>query len=480
MNRAVLRQLWPVCLLLLAGGQSVSSAAAQETDRSAPNLILIVADDMRYDALGAAGNRVIRTPHLDALANEGVRFRNGFATTAICAASRASILTGLYERTHRYTFDTKPITRQHWNNSYPAQLKRAGYRLGFVGKWGVNVEDQAERQTFDEFVPLNRTPYWKKQSDGSQQHLTDIEGERAIAFLKSRSSSQPFCLSLSFNAPHAEDADPRQYYWSHASDGLYEDHVFPTPRTMSADFFQRQPKFLQDSESRVRFHWRFDEPEKYQTMIRGYYRMITDVDRVVGRLRETLKMLGVQQQTVIVFTSDNGYFLGERGFADKWYLYEPSARVPLIIYDPRLKPDRRGQVVDQLSLNVDLAPTLLDLTATDVPRTYQGRSLKPLLVGTSPADWRTDFFYEHLFERPNIPKSEGVRTQQYTYIRWFERQPVVEELYDHQSDPDQAANLARDSRFAEVLATLRARTTTLRDNYGGPFVSNRQSRSKSP
>jgi arylsulfatase A-like enzyme len=180
----------------------------------------------------------------------------------------------------------------------------------------------------------------------------------------------------------------------------------------------------------------------------------------------------LDEQTVILFTADNGYFLGERGFADKWYLYEPSVRVPLIIYDPRASAERRGQMVDQTCLNVDLAPTLLDLAGLQTPGSCQGRSLCPLLTGASPADWRTDFFYEHLFERANIPKSEGVRTQQFAYIRWFEQQPVFEELYDHQTDPDEIHNLALDPKYKGTLDQLRQRTTSLRDQYGGQFVSN--------
>ena len=442
---------------------------------SPPNIILIVADDMRYDMLGAAGNRVIQTPNLDALARDGTRFRNMFVTTAICAASRASILTGLYERTHRYTFRNNPIAPKHWSHSYPVLLKQAGYRTGFVGKFGVGVENGATSQAFDDFAPLDQNPYFKKQADGTQKHLTDIEGDRAIEFVKSCTARQPFCLSLSFNAPHATDGAPQQYFWTRASDGLYQDAVFQVPKTMTDEFFQRQPKFLQDSESRVRFHWRFDEPQKYQSMVRGYYRMITDIDRVVGRLRAALQSLGLEQQTVIVFTADNGYFLGERGMADKWYLYEPSVRVPLIVYDPRATPEQHGHTVDQTCLNVDLAPTIVDLAGLAIPASYQGRSLRPLLNGSSPQDWRTDFFYEHLFERANIPKSEGVRNQQFAYIRWFEQKPLVEELYDHQADPDEVRNLVDDPKYSETLDQLRKRTTELRDQYGGPFVSNLKS-----
>jgi arylsulfatase A-like enzyme len=240
---------------------------------------------------------------------------------------------------------------------------------------------------------------------------------------------------------------------------------------MGDDFFRAQPVFLRESESRARFHWRFDMPPKYQQMVRGYYRMISGVDLVVGRIREALAKRGLAENTVIVFSGDNGYFLGERGFADKWYIYEYSIRVPLLVYDPRSRP-AQPRVVDRTALNVDVSPTVLELAGVAVPPPVQGRSLVPLLKGDPPADWRTDFFYEHLFDRKNIPKSEGVRTGRFAYVRWFEQSPMVEELYDHAADFDETKNLAADPKFANVLAKLRARTTELRDQYGGPYRPN--------
>jgi arylsulfatase A-like enzyme len=437
-----------------------------------PNIVFLLADDMRWDAMGCAGNRIIKTPNLDLLASRGVRFSNAFVTTSICAASRASILTGLYERTHRYDFGTRPVTAEHVAISYPTLLRKSGYRTGFVGKFGIGVPQGATREMFDVFTPLDRTPYWKKQKDGTEKHLTDLEGEKAIEFIRGRKDGAPFCLSVSFNAPHAEDQDPNQYYWQKEVDGLYRDVEFAPPKTMSPEFFAKQPEFLRKTESRVRFNWRFDEPKKYQSMVAGYYRMISGVDLVVGRIVEALAAAGVADNTVIVFASDNGYFLGERGFADKWYIYEPSVRVPLIVVDPRLKKELTGRVNDRMALNVDLAPTFLDLAGLPVPKEMQGRSLAPLLQGTTPADWRTDFFYEHLFERNNIPKSEGVRTERYAYVRWFEQKPVAEELYDHIADFDEVNNLAGDPKYANVLDQLRKRTTELRDQYGGPYRPN--------
>jgi len=466
------RRLAALVLLWIGGTSGIALAqdpAAPQPDRR-PNILLILTDDQRWDALGCAGNPIVQTPAIDALAADGVRFRNAFVTTAICAASRASILTGLYERTHGFTFGTPPLGREHIDASYPALLRVAGYRTGFVGKFGIKTERGGPARMFDSFVPMGRNPYMKKQPDGTERHLTDITGDRAIEFLDGCKPEQPWCLSISFNAPHAEDSDPRQYIWPHAMDGWYDDAVYREPVTMAPEFFAGLPEFLRKSESRVRFRWRFDEPQKYQDMVRGYYRMISGIDAVVGRLRRELRERGLADSTVIVFTSDNGYFLGERGFADKWYLYDPSVRVPLVVVDPRLPATRAAAVSDLMALNIDLAPTILDLAGIAPPERYQGRSLVPLLRGKAPVDWRTEFFYEHLFHRANIPKSEGLRSARWTYVRWFEQQPLVEELYDHLADPDEACDLVADPAYAEVLAQLRRRTDELRDRYGGPFV----------
>ncbi|MFN7140407.1 MAG: sulfatase [Limisphaerales bacterium] len=470
MNRIVFTALF----LLVSIFSTVVGEAKQR-----PNIIFLLTDDHRWDMMGCAGNKIIKTPEMDALAKEGVRFKNAFVTTSICAASRASFFTGLHERTHRYTFGTYPIQSEHIAISYPVVLKRAGYRTGFVGKFGVGVQKGTEREMFDFFEKVDRNPYFKTMPDGSLRHATEIEGDKAIAFLDTVKKDEPFCLSVSFNAPHAEDNDPRQFFWTSESDGLYRDAKFVPPVTMTDEFFNRHPEFLKKSESRRRFHWRFDEAEKYQEMVRGYYRMISDVDRVIGRIRAALEERGMADNTIIILTGDNGYFLGDRGFADKWYIYERSIRVPLLVFDPRAPKSLRGKTPEAFALNVDLAPTMIELAGAQIPSLMQGRSLVPLLKDRKPKDWRTDFFYEHLMEadgvkfgRTVIPKSEGVRNERFTYVRWFESDPLVEELYDHTRDFEQQQNLIGDSKFSKVAQQLRQRTTEYRDLYGGPFVSN--------
>ena len=229
--------MFRISLALFALALAIPAPAAEPPRL---NIVFLLADDMRWDAMGCAGNPIIKTPNLDALAQDGVRFTNAFVTTSICAASRASILTGLYERTHRYTFGTKPITAEHVATSYPVLLRKAGYRTGFVGKFGVGVPAGATKEMFDTFTALDRTPYWKKQPDGTEKHLTDIEGQNAIDFINATKPGEPFCLSVSFNAPHAEDSDPKQYFWQKEVDDLYRDAKFPLPATMTAEFFEKQ------------------------------------------------------------------------------------------------------------------------------------------------------------------------------------------------------------------------------------------------
>lgn len=454
----------------IAGAVAASARGAEGGPARRPNLLFILTDDQRWDLMGCAGNPIIKTPQMDRLAREGVRFRNAFVTTSICAASRASIFSGTYERTHRYTFGTPPMRAPFTDASYPTLLKAAGYRTGFVGKFGVGITAGAREKMFDWFKPLGRHPYFKKQPDGSVRHLTDLTGDQAIAFLReSKQLGTPFCLSISFNAPHAEDSDKRQYIWPKAMDALYRDVTIPVPKTADPAFFAKLPAFQQQSLNRIRWHWRFETPELAQEKTKGFYRMISGVDAVIGRLRAELERLKLDDNTVIILIGDNGYFLGERGFAGKWTGHEVSLRVPLLVLDPRAPKKLRGITPDAMALNVDIAPTLLDLAGLPVPKQMQGRSLAPLLGGETPSDWRTDFFHEHLFDHRSIPKYEGVRTQRHTYIRWFEQQPVHEELYDNVADPHQEHNLAGDPKQAALLERLRQRCDELRDTCGGPF-----------
>jgi arylsulfatase A-like enzyme len=436
------------------GALALGRGCASRTGTSArPNFLFIVTDDQRFDTLGCAGNAIIRTPNVDRLAGEGVRFDRAFVTTPICAASRASILTGTYERTHTYTFTKPPLARAFTDISFPVRLRRAGYRTGFVGKFGVAVGPDVEAEMFD-FVRFDGLPH-VQTIDGVERHMTEVEGEAVIEFLRGGEPGRPFCLTWCPWAPHADDDDPRQYFWPPAVDALYRDAVIPVPEMAAPEYYEAQPSFLKNTMNRTRWGWRFDTPEKYQAMVKGYYRMISGIDMVVGRVRDELSRLGLDGNTVIVYTSDNGYFLGERGYADKWLMYEPSIRVPLVVYDPRAPRESRGLVKRDLVLNIDLGPTLMDLARVAVPSQAQGRSLKPLLRRRRPA-WRSEVFCEELWDHPDIPRSECVRTERWKYIQ-YAGHPEYVELFDLANDPDEKRNLAGDPRHARVLAELRGR-----------------------
>jgi len=467
---------------MAAGGMVIPqgnhvSAALPRTSRAAasgerrPNILFFLIDDQRNDTLGCAGHPILKTPVVDSLAARGVRFVNTFVTTSICAASRASIFTGLYERTHRFTFGTPPILEEHAAASYPTLLRKAGYRTGFLGKFGVQVPAGAKEEMFDSFQPMGRSPYLKKQADGSERHETELSCDRAIEFLRAGPRDQPFCLSVSFNAVHAEDGDKKDHFpWPKAVDGMYDDVTVPPPRLSEPEVFESQPQFLKNSLNRQRFFWRWDTPEKYQKNIRAYFRMISGVDQAIGRVLKALQEQGLADNTIVIYTGDNGYYMGQRGFAGKWSHYEESLRVPLIVYDPRLPESKRGKLADAMALNIDLPATMLDLAGVAVPEHYRGRSLAPLLAGRTPADWRTDFFCEHLMDNKGIPKWEGIRGPRYVYARYFEQQPLYEFLHDLKTDPDQLKNLAADPACADVLTQMRTRCDELRDTYGGPYT----------
>ena len=456
-----------------SGGLAATALSSAQADAGPPNIVFLMTDNHRWDLLGCAGNDIIQTPHIDGLAARGARFANSFCTTSICAATRASILTGEFRREHGYTFTMPPMSVQRMDRSYPALLKRAGYRTGFVGKLGVEVDPRAPERMFDFYrrriASSTRNPYYREDGDGNVKHLTTINGDDAVEFIRTNPSDQPFCLSVSFSAPHPEDDNIDQYVFDRRYEALYEDDVIPPPPIPGDDYFHQLPGFIQVSMCRQRWFRRFDTPEKYQRMMKGMYRLITGVDEQVGRIVAELATRGLDDNTVVIFTGDNGIMIGEHGLTGIWLMYEGSIRKPLIIADPRLESSWRGVTVDEMTLSFDCPVTMLDLAGVEVPGQMRGRSLAPLLRGEA-VDWRTDFFYEHLFERETIPKSEGVRTENLKYVRYFERNPVYEQLFDLNADPNEVANLAGDPSRTVALAALRARCDELRDSVGGPYV----------
>ncbi|MHC4751998.1 MAG: sulfatase family protein [Planctomycetota bacterium] len=461
-------------LSLAAGGSvaavmSLASCDSELAGRGAaakkqPNVIFLLTDDQRADTMGCAGNPIIKTPNMDDMANNGVRFTNAFVTTSICASSRASIFTGQWTCRHGVNDFKTPFSQAALAQTYPMLLHRARYRTGFIGKYGVGKKN----------LPVDEYDYWKgfpgqgkyenKDEDGNYKHLSQIMGEQAIEFLQGCSQEQPFCLSVSFKAPHCQDGDPRQFIYDPAYKDLYKDVTIPTPETAARDYFEELPEFLQTSEARRRWTLRFLTREKFRESVKSYYRLITGVDVVIGKIRAQLTQLGLSDNTVIILTGDNGFYLGEYGLAGKWFPHEVSIRVPLVIFDPRAGQKRRGVTVEQTALNVDIAPTILELAGLKVPQQMQGQSLVPLLKGKRPK-WRTEFFYEHLFEHAAIPRTEALRTQRWKYARYIDYN--YEELYDLKNDPAETINLVDDEKYGKTLTSLRERCNELAQKAEG-------------
>lgn len=444
-----MKSRWLTVLLLLAA--AVPLRAAEPL-----NIVVLLADDVRFDSIGAAGNRFVRTPQLDRLAGEGVMFTRAAVTTAICGVSRATLLTGQWMSRHGQrdfgAFKTP------WADTVPARLRAAGYQVAHVGKWH-NGPFPAENYDFSR---VYSGQHWLVKERGQMTHVTAQNEADALEFLRTREAGKPFYLQLAFFAPHAEDKHPQQYLPQPQSFELYNDDPVPVPPNMGADSVARLPAFLSApaNEGRNRFSWRFDTPGKYQMMMKNYFRLLSEVDATCGAVLTELDRLGLRDNTLVIFTADNGYLHGEHGLADKWYPFEESIRVPLIIRDPR-RPAVRGVSRDAWALNVDLAPTILAAAGVDAPVGMQGRDLAPLLAGQAP-DWREDFFYEHPTYRSKdfIPGSEALVTDEWKYVRWpdYDR----EQLFHLPTDPREENDRIADPAAAAVLEHLRARFAELK------------------
>jgi arylsulfatase A-like enzyme len=435
---------------------AAAGAALAQSGGRRPNLLFLLGDDHRWDALGCMGNRIIQTPNIDGLSRTGVTFENNFVTTAICVTSRANIFSGCYARTHKILAFNQQFTREQLDRTYPAQLRKAGYRTGFIGKYGL---DGGELPTsgFDYWRGFRgQGKYFPKGEPGV--HLTQVMSEQAVEFIEGSKQDEPFCLSVSFKAPHVEDDDPRQFLYDPRDAALYRDATIPMPRTADPRYISQLPLSVQRSEARRRWAVRFATPGLFQESVKSYYRLVTGVDRAVGEMLKSLEARGLRENTVIIYTGDNGFYLNEHGLAGKWFMHEESIRTPLIVNDPHAGR-MRGSRLKQMSLNIDIAPTLLDMAGVKGGPPMQGRSLIPALRGSREA-WRSEFFYEHNFAHDWIPRTEGVRDSRWKYTKYVANKPPEEELYDLQADPLEERNLASTPGQAGELKRLRARHET--------------------
>jgi arylsulfatase A-like enzyme len=428
-----------------------------------PNVLVIITDDHRHDALGCAGNRLAVTPSLDALAAKGVRFTQAIATTAICCASRAAIYTGMYNRrngVHDFATEIRP---SDFADTYFARLRKAGWFTGYVGKWGVADNKPQPKSHFDVWSGFpGQGFYWNKHlKTGQRIHMTDLQTEQCLDFLKAVPAGKAWNLTVAFKAPHAEDGHPQQFVPQTRFESLLKD--VPVDVDTGSDFASL-PSHIRNSEGRERWKARFADADKSVQMVKDYYRLVAGVDEAIGSILQEVARRGEEDNTVVVVIGDNGMMLGEHGLTDKWFPYEVSARVPLIVMDPRLHISERGKVSDCLTANIDVSATVLECCGLKVGRRVQGKPLiKQGRVASTGRKW---MYYEHHFKHEGIARSEGIRSQREAYF-WYPDFPDAGEfLFDLLRDPGQLNNLESTPAGRKRCLALRPVLDTYRTQAG--------------
>ncbi len=459
-RRDMMGRLGGLALTGLLGKSSPSTA------RQTPNILFIMADDHAAHALSCYGSCLNTTPNLDRLAREGMRFANCFVTNSLCAPSRATVLTGKYSHQHGTIDNQVPFDGSQ--PTFPKWLQRAGYRTAVVGKWHL----QSDPTGFDYWNilpgqgayhnPATIEMGHKRQWQG---YVTDLITDWAIDFLKSL-GNEPFCLLCHHKAPHRGwEPAPR-----HAA--LYEERDLLEPHTFHDDY-QNRASPAAHADMRIADMPDYVEkgqppnlsPEKrkkwnYQRFIKDYLRTVAAVDENVGRLLDYLDKVRLAEDTLVIYTSDNGFFLGDHGWFDKRFMYEESIRIPLLVRYPR--EISAGTVNGHMILNVDFAPTFLAYAGVPIPGDFQGRSLRPLLRGKSLSNWRTSMYYRYYeYPKPHLAQPHyGVRTERYKLIYYHTLDEW--ELFDLEKDPHEMENAYADPACAEVVQELKAELDRLR------------------
>ncbi|UCD76247.1 MAG: sulfatase, partial [Phycisphaerales bacterium] len=489
----------PVCAILTAGLLPGAPAPAAEFpslgDR--PNIIFIFADDHAAQAISAYGSGLNHTPNIDRIAHEGALFRNCFVTNSISAPSRAVILTGKFS--HHNGVLTNAESFDGSQQTFPKLLQKAGYRTAMIGKWHLKSDPTG----FDYWEVLQgQGPYYNppmKTAAGVNKHTgytTDIITDLALDWLKEQSDAgRPFLLMCQHKAPHRN--------WQPGPDHIsdFDDIEFPEPPTLFDDYEGRASgaknqemtiaRHFYPSDAKLEAPGNLTEEQRavwdaaygpkneaflaaslqgddltrwrYQRYIKDYLRSIASVDDNVGRILDYLDESGLAENTIVIYSSDQGFFLGEHGWYDKRWMYEESARMPLLVRWPgKVQP---GSEIDPLAQNLDFAPTFLDMAGVDAPADMEGCSLVPLLEGKTPEDWRDSIYY-HYYEFPavhSVPRHYGVRTDRYKLIRYYQLDEW--ELFDLAVDPDELNSVYDDPEYAPVVEKLKVELTRLQKQY---------------
>jgi arylsulfatase A-like enzyme len=437
-----------------------------------PNILFIMTDDHAAHAIGAYGSRINRTPNLDRLARDGMRFTNCFAVNSICTPSRATILTGKHSHINGVPVFNR-FDGSQW--TFVKDLRAAGYHTGIVGKWHLFSDPTG----FDSWIILPGQGRYHDPvmiDNGKQKtlkgYVTDVITDLSIEFLKNRPKDKPFLLLSHHKAPHR----PWEPDAKHAK--MYEDVQIPAPETFDDDYQGRSPAAA-EATMRIdrdlkRTDVKGDPPAglegpalkqwNYQRYIKDYLRCVASVDDNVGRLLDFLDQEGLAANTIVVYTSDQGFFLGDHNWFDKRFMYEESIRMPLLVRWPGKAPP--GSVQSAMILNLDFAPTLLEAAGLRSPPQVQGRSFLPILGGSVPPDWRTSFYYRyyHYPQDHRVQPHYGIRTTRHKLI-YFNKIDAWE-CYDLEKDPREMRNLYADPASADVVARLKDELARLKKESG--------------
>jgi arylsulfatase A-like enzyme len=456
------------------GTMALRSGPLRPAAARRPNFIFMTTDGHRPDALSLNGNRILQTPHFDRIGREGIQFGNSFVLNALCLPSRATVLTGLYSH-NTGCVDNQGREIPKDVPLFTDLLREAGYEVALFGK--AHVKGLGERNWDYYFgYPGAATDYfWPVIVEGAhgqvepaktyEGYVEDVVTERAIRWLK-QPRDKPFCMMFWFQSPHAPFFRPRRLL------DLYNGIPIAKPGTFDDDLkgYPGKPRAFAEADNVIGTYVRHSTTSSncarsLEEMVKDYYAGIVAADENAGKLFQALSDTGQVDDTVIMFSSDHGFFLGEWRKYDKRFMHEPSIRTPMLVRYPRLI--RAGSSASRMVLNLDIAPTFLELAGVRVPESMQGRSLVPFFKGEEPRNWRRDWLYEY-YEYPgphNVRKHRGVRSERYKLIHYYEP-PEEFELYDLQEDPGELRNLYGDPGHAGLAGELRRRIEELREATG--------------
>ena len=444
-----------------------------------PNLVFMTTDGHRPDALSLNGNPIVQTPNFDRIGREGVQFTNSFVINALCLPSRATVLTGLYSHTTGCV-DNNDREIPHNVPLFTDLLRDAGYEVGVFGKAHVKYLGLRNFDYFFGYPGASTDYFWPVITEGVNGKLSppkvydgyveDVVMDRAIRWLK-QPRDKPFCLIFWFQSPHAPFFRPRRLL------DLYSGVTIPKPATFDDDLkgYPGKPRAFAEADDVIGTYSRNSRTKSncarsLEETVKDYYAGIVAADENAGKLFQALTDMRKLDETCIMFSADHGFFLGEWRKYDKRFMHEPSIRTPMLVRYPGMI--RAGSTAPEMVLNLDVAPTFLELAGVAVPPSMQGRSMVPMLRGERPHDWRKDWLYEY-YEYPgshDVRKHRGVRTERYKFIHYYEA-PEEFELYDLQEDPGELHNLYGQPRAAGLGRDLRQRIDELRRETGDHYAA---------